>query len=269
MNMDNILRTDFFNVLPPEFLTSMIVMLIIIVLSFVIYHKQKHYDPLKDSPKGIVNVTEKGIEIFDNYVTGNMGPDFSNFGGYIMVLGMYIFFGFLVGMTGFPNFIYLGEDSLMNSSHLFSGLSNPFTNIAFPLDIAILTFAITQAIAVKYSHWGYFKQFIAPIPFINLIEMWAPLISLSLRLFGNAFAGFCLSTIVYQAIDGIAGGWGLVLVPGVMPFFHAYFDVFSGFIQALIFVTLSMMDIAQGAPSIEQQMEKVSLKNHPQNRNVA
>jgi len=266
MNSENLLRTDFWKVAPPEFFTSLIVMLILIILTFVIYFKQKHYDPTKDRPKGILNLAEYGITTFDNYVTTNMGPDFSDFGGYIMVLGLYIFLGFIVGMTGFPNLIYLGEDSMMNGSRLFSGLSNTFTNIAFPLDIAVLTFFLIQIYAVKYQKWGYFKQFVAPIPLLQLIEMWAPIISLSMRLFGNAFAGFCLSTITYQAFAQIGNGYGLVLVPGVMPFFHAYFDIFSGFIQSLIFVTLSMMDIAQGVPSVEEQMQMRALRKPGQEK---
>ena len=38
-----------------------------------------------------------------------------------------------------------------------------------------------------------------------------------------------------------------------MPVFHAYFDLFSGFIQTIVFVMITMMDIAQEAPEMETQ----------------
>ena len=38
-----------------------------------------------------------------------------------------------------------------------------------------------------------------------------------------------------------------------MPVFHAYFDLCSGFIQTIVFVMITMMDIAQEAPEMETQ----------------
>ena len=90
---------------------------------------------------------------------------------------------------------------------------------------------------------------------INLLSMWAPLLSLSLRLFGNALAGYTLMSIVYfflgqvsEMIFGgfIGGGFGSVIIPPLItPILHAYFDVFSSAIQVLIFVMLTMIFVAQ------------------------
>lgn len=260
MNTDNILSFDFFKVLPPEFLTSLLVMVVICVFSFVLYFKQKKYKAL-DKPKGIVNLMEVAIEYFENMTNENMGRAYKPMIPYFMVLAFYILLGFVVGMMGIPNLVYLGEDSLLNSSKLFSALPNPFTNLTFPLCIGLITWVLIQFNSLRYNHLSYFKQFFSPIPLVGFGTVWAPMISLSLRLFGNAFAGFCLSTIVYVAFSQILSGIGLVLVPAVMPFFHAYFDLFSGFIQTLVFVTLTMMDIAQEGPDQEEQMKAISLKN--------
>ena len=62
-------------------------------------------------------------------------------------------------------------------------------------------------------------------------------------------------TLLYNALSNIGGGFGLIASPFVMPFMHAYFDAFSGFIQSLVFVMITMMDIAQEAPSEEAQKE--------------
>ncbi|MFA6861857.1 MAG: F0F1 ATP synthase subunit A [Bacilli bacterium] len=255
MNTDNILRTDFLKVMTPEFIASMLTMLIICIFCFVVYFKGKKYKPL-DKPKGIVSVSEVIVSYADDQVKDMMGPVYGNFGGYIIALAAYIFVGFMVGMIGIPNFIYLGEDSLMNSSHLFAALPNPFTNLGFPLLIGFITLVMIQVNAIKYTHFKYLLRFVEPIPIVGIFTLWVPMISLSLRLFGNAFAGFCLSTLVYGALGNT--GWGLILAPAVMPFFHAYFDVFSGFIQTLVFVMISMMDIAQEGPEMEEQMKMIN-----------
>lgn len=259
MNYENLLSTDFLKKIPAEFLTSLLVMLVICILSFVVYFKQKKYDPL-EKPKGIVNIFEMAIEYFTNKVETDMGPAYRGLIGYFMVLSFYIFGGFFVGMMGIPNFITFGEGAILDNSSLFSPLPNPFTNLAFPLLIGLITWILIQWNSLRNNHLSYFKQFVSPIPVVGLATVWAPFISISLRLFGNALAGFALSTIVYTGFKYMLNGFGLILVPEIMPFFHAYFDLFSGFIQTLVFVTLTMMDIAQEGPEIQEQYEAISLK---------
>ena len=260
MNFDNILRTDFGKVIGIEFITSMLVMIIIIALSFFIYFKQKKYDPIKEKPPKIVSLSEMFIESMDGKVKETMGPRYKNFGVLIGLFTIYILGSFFISIVGIPNFIYLGEDARLNSDKLFTSLANPFSNLVFPLSIALITFVLIQGISIRYHKWSYLKQFVSPIPFVGMLTIFSPLLSLSLRLFGNAFAGFCLSTIVYQGLNGIGNGFGLFVVPILMPFFHAYFDLFSGYIQTLVFTTLSMIDIAQEGPSIEEQVSLISLK---------
>ena len=257
MNIDNIIRSDFPNNVPVELLSSFLVMLIIIVLSFIIYFKQKKMKPL-EKPRGITSLMEILIEYMDKKTGEDMGILHVSLSPYFMCLFAYIFLGFIVGIIGIPNLIYLGEDSQFNSNKLFTALPNPFTNLAFPMIIGFITWILIQAISIRFKKAKYLKQFVSPIPGVGLFTVFSPLISLSLRLFGNAFAGFCLSTITYFAFSQIVNGLGLILVPAIMPFFHAYFDLFAGFIQSLVFMTLSMMDIANEGPSIEEQLSMVS-----------
>ncbi len=259
MNIDNILNSDFPNNIPVELITSFLVMLIIIIFSFVVYFKQKKVKPL-DKPKGVVSLMEMAVEFIDKKTGEDMGVLHLNVAPYFLCLAIYIFLGFLIGMMGIPNFIYLGEKSQLNSSKLFTALPNTFTNLAFPLIIGLISWILIQACSIRFNKAKYLKQFVSPIPAVGLLTVFSPLISLSFRLFGNALAGFCLSTITYFAFQSMLNGFGLIAVPFVMPFFHAYFDLFSGFIQTLVFVTLSMMDIANEGPSVEEQLQMVSLK---------
>ena len=57
MDLSKMIKWLGWNELPPEFLSSLCVCLIIIVLSIVLYFKIKAYDPLK-KPTGIVHAWE-------------------------------------------------------------------------------------------------------------------------------------------------------------------------------------------------------------------
>ena len=97
MNFKNAINPDFVKMMSPEFICSMVVMLIVIVFSFVVYFKQKKVDPL-EKPHGIVGFAETIVEFGDNKVSELMGCPkyFSNFAAYVIPLYAYIFIRFAV-----------------------------------------------------------------------------------------------------------------------------------------------------------------------------
>lgn len=258
INFDNVLNPNFLKMISPEFVTSLIVMLAIIIFSLVVYFKQKNLDPL-EKPKGIVNIAELIVEFGDRQVSELMGCPkyFSNFGGYVIPLALYIFLGFFIGMMGIPNVIVLGpasEGYIMNETTQFTALPSPFTNLTFTLLIGLITVVMIEITKMRTNRWGYFKQFVNSFPpLLPLLTNFVPMLSLGIRLFGNAFAGFCIMTLLYQMFNALLNGFALALAPVIMPVFHAYFDLFSGFIQTIVFVMITMMDIAQEAPEMETQ----------------
>lgn len=70
------------------------------------------------------------------------------------------------------------------------------------------------------------------IGFLNIIGEFAKVVSLAARLFGNIFAGNVMAAVV-------AG-----LIPFVVPLPFIAISIFSGFIQAFVFMLLSMQFIA-------------------------
>ncbi len=68
---------------------------------------------------------------------------------------------------------------------------------------------------------------------INLIGEFAVPLSLSLRLFGNIMSGTVLMGLIYDLLKPFT-----VAYPAVL---HAYFDLFSGCIQAYVFCMLTMV----------------------------
>lgn len=268
MNFDRVLNSNFAKNISGEFITSMVTMLLIIIFSFVVYFKQKKYKPT-DTPKGIVHLAEILIGFGDKQINSIMGYPkyFENFAGYIIPLALYIFIGFMIGMMGFPQLVVIGpasEGYLLNETKLFTQVPNPFTNLAFTMSIGLLTVFWVQFFRIRTQKWSYWKSIVVNLPpFLPLATNFVPMISLGMRLFGNAFSGFAIMTLVYGAMSQIGNGFGLIASPFVMPFLHAYFDLFSGFIQTLVFIMVTMMDIAQEAPetATEEKIAKtVTLK---------
>ena len=221
--------------------TSLLVMLIMIILAVIIGIQAHFHDPLK-KPNGLLLLAEVGVTFFENFAEGMLGKRFRVFGGYLLAIGVYVFLAFIFGLTGLPS---------------------PMTTFAVPLSLGLSTFILIHATAIKYNRWKYFKRYIEPLPLflpINLISMWAPLLSLSLRLFGNALSGFVIMSIIYYALqnlsamvfaslEAVMGAWNQVFfAPFLAWILHLYFDLFSGFIQTTVFVSLTAIYVGQEAP---------------------
>lgn len=240
-SFDNFFKFDF-EYFTGENITSLIVMGLIILLSIIIYFVFRKKNP-RSVIKGFTMIICLIVEKIDGMVLDLMGKKYKKFGGYALGLTLYIGLSFFVGLLGLPG---------------------PMTSLCNTLSIGLCTFVLIHANAVKANHWGYFKRYIEPSPImlpINLLSMWAPLLSISLRIFGNALSGFTLMGIIYWALGGVSNsifgsfvgyGWSSVILPPfITAILHAYFDVFSGAIQTLIFLMLTMIQIAQEDPEPE------------------
>ena len=120
-------------------------------------------------------------------------------------------------------------------------------------------FVLIQATGIRYQKWGYFHRYIEPVTLwlpINLLTMWTPIISTSLRMFGNALAGSVIIGLVNWAtkklslaIFGFLGEAGMIFVgPAIIGVLNLYFSLFSGFIQTLVFASLNAVWIGQEMP---------------------
>ena len=218
--------------------TSMIVMLIMIILAIYIGIRAHFHDPLK-KPKGMLLIAEMGVTFFEDFAEGLLGKRFRIFGGYLMAIGVYLFIAFIFGLTGLPS---------------------PMTTLSVPLSLGLSTFILIHATAAKYNKIRYFKRYVEPLPFflpVNLISMWAPLLSLTLRLFGNALSGFVIMNIVYYALQNLSAMVfaaieaplnEVFIAPFIAWILHLYFDLFSGFIQTTVFLSLTTIYVGQETP---------------------
>ncbi len=113
-------------------------------------------------------------------------------------------------------------------------------DLNFTLGLAIVAFVMFVYWGIKANGGGgYLKElmgeplYMAPLMFpINLISEFSRLISLSMRLFGNVFAGEVLLATM------------LALVPLFIPAAFLGLELLFGFVQALVFALLAMTYIA-------------------------
>lgn len=224
----------------------LIVFAIVIGIIFRVANKKELY---KKRPTGIILLMELAVEQIDKFVEEKMGEGFENFGGIILAIIPFLSLNFVIGITGLPS---------------------PMSYLPIPLSLGLTTFLLIHLTSMRFTKWKYFKRYIEPFPFflpVNLLSMWAPLLSLSLRLFGNGLVGWVLITLVNwgcynlsNMVTGLvsAGPQYFLFAPILTPVLHAYFDVFSTYIQTLVFVTLTALFVAQekGEPS-EPKAKKV------------
>jgi F-type H+-transporting ATPase subunit a len=116
-------------------------------------------------------------------------------------------------------------------------LRAPSADLNFTLALAIISVIATQIFGILgigfFKYIAKFINFRGPINFfvgfLELISEFAKLISFSLRLFGNIFAGEVLLMVIAFLIP--------VLAP--LPFY--FLELFVGLIQALVFAMLTLV----------------------------
>lgn len=216
----------------PEQLSIFLVTVILVVVFIIIGNYMKKLDPAK-SPTGIASLGVIYVEMVTDMTIGNMGEKYGK------PMSMYI------GSV----FIYL----LVANTFGLTGFNTPTANFSVTLVLAIISWLLIQIISIKHNGFkGYLKGFFEPFaPFVipNVVGLVAPLISLSMRLFGNVLAGGVIMGLIYSF-----GTWASSFVPliggidfisvFITPALHLYFDLFSGALQAFLFVTLTQMFIA-------------------------
>lgn len=211
-------------VIQPELVFSLIIMTVLSVFFIIAGKKVMAADPTA-RPKGIVLVCETGLKMLNDYLSTLMPARFAkNYYPYFALIFIYMF--------------------LCNISGLF-GFNPPTSNFTITLALTAVTFTLIQYNALKTKGlFTYIKDVVWPPT--NILGVIAPLISLSMRLFGNIIAGSILMSLVYSFTAWLSG---MIidfnfLGPILAPVLHVYFDVFAGFIQTLVFVTLSSILIA-------------------------
>ena len=162
--------------------------------------------------------------------------------------------------------------SVFSSLMSLFGVYPPTSDLNVVGGWAILVFILITKNKLKAGVGYYAKGYLEPIPVMlpmNIISEVATPVSMAFRHFGNVLSGSVISALVAWALAGASSallGWlpGFLgefpyLRVGLPAILSAYFDVFSGCIQAFIFSMLTMLYISGAYPGDELEARKARL----------
>ena len=238
----------FKNLITQTTVSIFVVTLILIVLALSV---RKTF---KKRPGRFQVVLEKLIDMLYGLVEGTMGKHNLKFAPYIGTLFITSVLSTLIGMT------------------------NIFRSATADLSVtaawAIVTTGMVWYHNIKNFGFGtWLKGFTEPIVVMtpmNIVSEIANPISMAFRHFGNVAGGSVLTGLIYAALAGassalfslLPGALGSLLssIPilqvGIPAVLSIYFDLFSGFVQALVFSLLTMVYVGAACPPPEELPEK-------------
>lgn len=224
--------------LQPQIFTMLLIVLILSVLSVVIYQKTKKQKENK-APSGMLLFAEQyvmGVDSLYNEATEGKLPKPAP---YIFTLLTFLALGNIMGVFGFEP---------------------PATSYSVTLTLGLISWIGIYVVGITFQKWRFFKKYINPV---EMIGQFSPLISLSFRMFGNIIGGSTIMFLIYHVtgalwenipVIGEVNLLGPLLFP-LTQFFHAYFDLFDGLIQAFVFTLLTMIYW-----TLEAETEEVEVK---------
>jgi len=202
--------------------TSWIVMAVLITLSIVAYFK------IKLIPTSLFQgVLELVIEPIYSLASSMAHDKTKLFFPVIMTFFLYILFGNLLGLfPGFGTITFKGEPLLRSIN----------SDLNMTLGLAMLSAFLTHAFAIYYlGIGGYLQKWFSLNPiflFVGLLELVGEItkmVSLSLRLFGNIFAGEVVLSTISNLFAFVAP----------LPFY--FLEIIVAIVQASVFMMLTLV----------------------------
>jgi len=208
---------------PKTPITNFVAMEILVGIILIVFFILVRARLSVESPGGLQHIVEGLHGFIQNQSEEIIGHHSEVFTPFLMALGLFILLCNLIG--------------------LIPGFESPTASPAVPLGCAVASFAYYQFQGIRKHGAGYIKQFIGPMLLlapimlpIELISHFARMLSLTVRLFANMFAGDLVTLVFFS------------LVPLGVPVVFMGLHIFVSFLQAYIFVLLTTVYL-QGAVS--------------------
>jgi F-type H+-transporting ATPase subunit a len=198
------------------YLASLLALFFLIFLILFLNRK------FKEIPNRIQSISEMFFETFYDFWTGITGMRNLKIFTFCFTFFIYILFSNWMGiLPGFSSF-YVKEGG--EKIHL---LRSVYSDLNMTLTLA--TISVLGINILGFFHYGfkYLKRYKGFVGLLELFAEFAKILSFSFRLFGNVFAGETLLLVVGM------------LLPLLAPIPFLVLEIFVGFIQALIFFTLT------------------------------
>ena len=232
------------NLITETTVTLFVMTLLLIIAAFAVTRK------ITKRPGRVQVLVEKIITMLYNLVEDTMGTHNLKFAPYIGTLFISSIMGTLLGMTNV--------------------LRSATADLSVTAAWALVTTGLVWYNNIKnFGFKAWLKGFTEPIVVMtpmNIVSEIASPVSMAFRHFGNVAGGSVLTALIYSALGLLSNvilGW----IPGAIgqiPFFQVgipaflsiYFDLFSGFVQALVFSLLTMVYVGGACPPPEELPEE-------------
>ncbi len=199
---------------PSAPITNAFAMELLVFLVLIAYFLLVRSTLSVETPGGVQHLAEMTHEFVSSQSEQIIGDHFEHFTSYLTALGLFIL--------------------LCNLAGLIPGLESPTANVSVPLGFALVTFVYYHYHGIRANGWAYIKQFLGPLPLlapllfpIEIISHLARVLSLTVRLYANMFAGDLLTLAFFSIVP--------IGIPVV--FYALHFGV--AVIQAYVFMLLA------------------------------
>jgi F-type H+-transporting ATPase subunit a len=169
-----------------------------------------------EKPATFQHLAEMTHEFVSEQSESIIGHGYERFVSYLTALGMFILLSNLMGLV--------------------PGLESPTANVVVPLGCALVTFVYYHYNGVRANGFSYIKQFLGPVWWlyplmlpIEIISHCARVLSLTVRLYANMFAGDLVTLAFFS------------LIPVGIPLIFLGLHLGVAIVQAYVFMLLSMI----------------------------
>lgn len=192
---------------------------------------------------GVPSKLQMVLEFLVSYTKGLISQSVAEDATFILPIAATV--GLYILVANWLDFFPLGFTPLLKPAN---------ADLNQTLAMAIVVFLIVEGYAIKVRGLGgYLRHFMRPpFPPLTIIEEIVKPITLSLRLFGNIFAGLLmvyLITLIPQAY-----AWTTPLSAVGLVAWKAFDVFFVGTIQAFIFMLLTIIYFGQAREGLEEEM---------------
>ncbi len=190
-----------------------VVMAVILLLSLFLTSRLRVYNISKKQL-----FAETVVIKLENFITDMIGEEGKAYVPYLCAVILYIGIANLIGLFG---------------------VKPPTKDLNVTAALALMSIILVQYASIhKKGLKGWLRSFKEPMAIvvpINILEILIKPLSLCMRLFGNVLGAFVIMELIK------------ILIPVALPVpFSFYFDIFDGLIQAYVFVFLTALYIKEG-----------------------
>lgn len=199
----------------PNSLAMEILVLLFLVVLFLLVRARLSVD----KPGTLQHIFEGAVGFVENQSREIIGPHSQGYTGFLVSLGLFILFCNLIGLV--------------------PGFESPTALPVVPLGCAIVAFFYYQVQGFRHAGIRYLAHFAGPLPWlaplmipIELISHLARVLSLTIRLYANMFAGDMVTLVFFS------------LVPLGVPIAFLALHIGVSLLQTYIFVLLTTVYLA-------------------------